>query len=53
MQLARVYALMAKERKLSNRELADFLRISEGSVRNALSYAKAAKLQQLRTERRR
>ena len=35
---------MLKERKLSNRKLADQLGVSEGTIRNHRDYAKAAKL---------
>ena len=39
-----LYELMGKERKLSNRKLADQLGVSEGTIRNHRDYAKAAKL---------
>ena len=42
--LGRLYELMLKERKLSNRKLADQLGVSEGTIRNHRDYAKAAKL---------
>lgn len=42
--LADMFEMMKAERGLSNRELAEDLGISEGSVRNTLQYATAARL---------
>ncbi len=43
-KLGRMFAAMIAERKLSNRDLAAELDLSEGTVRNMLLYAKAADL---------